>query len=130
MFFNRKAKEYTAQQQAFLTALRDPANKGDLNACKELAGYERTSSTGNIIKALKDEIIDIAKEILAGNAVKASVALTEGLDDPTALGIRDRATNAQAILDRVGVIKGERVIVDNAPNRIALLPRRNDDTEE
>lgn len=129
MFFNRKAKEYTPQQQAFLTALRDPDNKGDLKACKEIAGYSKTMSTGDLIKALKDEIIDIAKELLAGNAVKSSIALVEGLDDPTALGIRDRATNAQAILDRVGIIKGERVVIDTAPNRIALLPRRNDDTD-
>lgn len=130
MFFNRKAKEYTPNQQAFLAALRDPANKGDLKICKEIAGYDRTTTVGALIKGLKDEIIDIAKEMLAGNAVKASIAIVEGLDDPTALGIRDRATNAQAILDRVGVIKGERVVVDNAPNRIALLPRRNDDTDE
>ncbi len=125
MLFTHKKKQYTELQLAFLEALKDPDNKGDLYKCKEIAGYSRTAHIALIISGLKDEIIDIAKDMLAASAVKASVAIIEGLDDPTALGIKDRANNAQAILDRVGIIRGERIQVDNAPNRIALLPRRD-----
>lgn len=129
MFFNKKKKEYTELQLRFLDALKDVDNKGNLKKCKEIAGYAASVQVSTIVSSLKDEIIDIAKNILAENSIKASIAIVEGIDDPISLGVRDRVAAAEKILDRVGIVKGEKVEIDTAPNRIALLPARRTDDE-
>ena len=130
MFFNKKKREYTELQTAFLNALKDPDNKGNLKKCKDIAGYSASVPTSVVMASLKDEIIEIAKTILAENSVKAAIAIIEGVDDPISLGVRDRVSAAEKILDRVGIVKGERVEIDTAPNRIALLPARKVDDDE
>ena len=49
------ARQLTERQQKFLNVLFDEAG-GDMVAAKKLAGYADTSSTGEIIKGLKEEI--------------------------------------------------------------------------
>lgn len=122
-----KKKELTPLQQSFLAALRDPANKGDLKVCKEVAGYDKSTRVDDIIRGLKDEIIEIAKDILANNAVKASFALVRGVDDYLEPGVKDLTVNAEKILDRIGIVKGETVKVETTQGRIAILPARKSD---
>lgn len=129
MFFNKKKRELTELQKAFLEALKNPDNKGNLKKCKDIAGYAAGVQTSAVINGLKDEIIEIAKSILAENSVNAAIAIVEGVNDPVSLGVRDRIVAAEKILDRVGIVKGERIEIDNAPNRIALLPARRTDDE-
>ena len=123
MFPNR-ARQYTPKQQAFLEAIRDPDNCGNLKLCAKIAGYDgRSETVAAIIKTLKDEIIDIAKEIMASCSVEASLVIAGAMREADPMtGIKTQ--NAERILDRVGLVKGERIIVDNAPNRIAILPAR------
>lgn len=124
--FGRKARELTPQQIAFLTALRNPETKGDLRTALTEAGYSKTMSVSDICKSLKDEIIEVAKEILAANAAKASWAIVGAIDDANPM-TAIMTQNAERILDRVGIVKGEKLTVDNGPNRIAILPRRKDE---
>ena len=129
MFGFGKKKEYTPQQLAFLEALRDSTNKGDLKKCRDAAGYPKNTPLKEIIRPLKDEILEIAREILASNAVKASLALVEGVDDPIKPGVKELTLNAEKILDRVGIVKGEIIKLENTGGRIALIPARKSDDE-
>lgn len=129
MFGFNKKKELTALQTAFLEALRDPANKGDLKKCREAAGYPKTSSIEAIIRPIKDEILEIARDVLAGNSVKASLALVRGVDDFIEPGIKELTTNAEKILDRVGIVRGEVIKVENSGGRIAIIPARDKSSE-
>ena len=125
----RKHREYSDQQLEFLAALRDPANKGDIKLCQKLAGYSTSISASHTIKSLKDEILEIAKEMLAANSVKASLAIIGAIDDPMEDGLKEKTLNAERLLDRVGIVKGEQVHLDTNSSRIAIIPARQRDDD-
>ncbi len=120
-------KQLTEKQQAFLKVLFDEAG-GDVVLAKKLAGYSDATSTGDIIKALKDEIDDSTKQYMARIAPKAAVALGNALVDPTELGIRDKMTAAKDLLDRAGYTKTERVNVESSGG-IFVLPAKEGTNE-
>jgi hypothetical protein len=51
------ARQLTEKQQKFLAVLFDEAG-GDMVTAKKMAGYADTSSTGEIVKGLKEEILE------------------------------------------------------------------------
>ena len=117
------ARTLTEKQQAFLNVLFDGAD-GDVAQAKVLAGYSETSSTTDIIKSLKEEIMDATQLYMGRNAPKAAVAMVSGVDDPTQLGIRDKLSASKELLDRVGLIKTEKVQVE-ASGGVMILPPKN-----
>ena len=116
----KKIRELTERQQKFLDVLFEQAN-GDPTQAKILAGYSEHSSTSSIVATMKDEIMAATQLYMSRNAPKAAVAMVSGIDDPTQLGIRDRLGAAKELLDRVGLIKTEKVQVE-ASGGVMLLP--------
>ena len=116
------ARQYTENQLKFLEVLFDEAN-GDVATAKKLAGYAEGSSTTNIVKSLKEEILEATQTYMARNAPKAAVAITSSLDDPTQLGIRDRMSAARELLDRTGLIKTEKVQVETTGGVMLMPPK-------
>ena len=114
------ARELTDRQKKFLEVLFDKAN-GDVTQAKLLAGYSEHSSTSDIVKSLKKEIMEATEAYMARNAPKAAVAMVRGVDEPTQLGIRDKLSASKELLDRVGLIKTEKVQVE-ASGGVMLLP--------
>ena len=115
-----KERELTDRQKKFLEVLFEEAN-GDPVKAKMIAGYSEHSSTSSIVATMKDEIMDATQLYMSRNAPKAAVAMVSGIDDPTQLGIRDRLGAAKELLDRVGLIKTEKVQVE-ASGGVMLLP--------
>ena len=103
-----------------MEVLFDQAN-GDVVQAKLLAGYSEHSSTSSIVASMKDEIMDATQLYMSRNAPKAAVAMVSGVDDPTQLGLRDRLAASKELLDRVGLIKTEKVQVE-ASGGVMLLP--------
>lgn len=132
MFFGEKKRQYTERQLNFMEALRDPSNKGNLRECMKIAGYATTAPTSEIIKALKKEILEIAEELLALSAPAAALKLGSTMsEEALEPGIKEKLSAANSILDRVGIVKTERIQVDNVPSRIMLLPaRKKSDADE
>ena len=116
-------RQLTEKQQKFLDVLFDQAG-GNISAAIKLAGYANDTSPSAIIKGLKEEILDATQTYMARNAPKAAVAITNGLDDPTQLGIRDRLSAAKELLDRTGLIKTEKVQVETSGG-VMLMPPKN-----
>ena len=116
------ARQYTENQLKFLEVLFDDAN-GDVATAKKLAGYAEGSSTTNIVKSLKEEILEATQQYMARNAPKAAMAVTGALYDPTELGIRDKMAAAKELLDRTGLIKTEKVQVE-AAGGVMLMPAK------
>ena len=114
------ARELTDRQKKFLEVLFDQAG-GDAVQAKLLAGYSEHSSTSDIVKSLKKEIMEATEAYMARNAPKAAVAMVSGVDEPTQLGIRDKLSASKELLDRVGLIKTEKVQVE-ASGGVMLLP--------
>ena len=120
-------RQLTENQQKLLDVLFDEAG-GDVATAKRLAGYAEGSSTTEIVKGLKQEILDATQEYMARNAPKAAVAITGGLYDPTELGIRDKMAAAKELLDRSGLIKTEKVQVE-ASGGVMLMPPKEIEKE-
>ena len=114
------ARQLTGKQQVFLDVLFDEAG-GNMAAAKKLAGYSETSSTTEIVKGLKEEILEATQMYMARNAPKAAMAMTGALYDPTELGIRDKMVAAKELLDRVGLVKTEKMQVE-ASGGVMLMP--------
>jgi len=114
------ARQLTDKQQALLNVLFEEAG-GDMVQAKKLAGYADTSSTAEIVKGLKEEILEATQMYMARNAPKAAIAMTHALYDPTELGIRDKMAAAKELLDRTGLVKTEKMQVE-ASGGVMLMP--------
>ena len=121
------ARQLTEKQQKFLDVLFDEAG-GDMVAAKKLAGYADTTPTTEIVKGLKEEILEATQMYMARNAPKAALAMTGALYDPTELGIRDKMSAAKELLDRVGLVKTEKMEVKASGGIMLMPPKAN--TEE
>ena len=113
-------RELTTRQSTFLKVLFDEAG-GDYARAKTLAGYSENSSTTEIVRSMKDEILELTKEYLAVNAPRAANALVSVLQNPAELGNQHRLNAAKEMLDRIGIQKTDKVEV-SAPQCIMLLP--------
>jgi hypothetical protein len=122
------ARELTEKQAKFLEVLFEQAG-GDVVRAKELAGYSDNSPTSEIIKGLKDEIMERTQLYMARNAPRAAMSLVSGMVDPTELGLRDKLNAAKDLLDRVGLVKTEKVQVE-AINGLMILPPKTVQQED
>ena len=107
----RQNKELTAQQKTFINVLFGEAH-GNPKKAGEIAGYA-PSSYPMVIKALKDEIIERAEYSLALHSAKAVKGLVDALDeDGKTPGVNIRMEAAKQILDRVGLVKKEKIDIN------------------
>ena len=121
------SRELTEKQAKFLEVLFEQAG-GDVVRAKELAGYSENSPTSEIIKCLKDEIMERTQLYMARNAPRAAMSLVGGMVYPTELGLRDKLSAAKDLLDRVGLVKTEKVQVE-ATNGLMILPPKEKEEE-
>lgn len=122
-------RKLSERQQSFLDNLVE--TRGDAKLAAELAGYK--SSHYHLLKSLKQEVLDITQEILAQSAPKAAFKLLEIMDSDRPIAqAANKLQAAQSVLDRVGVVKTERLDVNHtAGGGIFLLPeKRIIDVEE
>ena len=114
------SRQLNERQEKFLSVLFEEAN-GDVVTAKKLAGYSDNTQTSAIVKGLKEEILEATQLYMARNAPKAAMAMVGGLYDPTELGIRDKMSAAKELLDRVGLVKTEKMQVE-ASGGVMLMP--------
>ena len=121
----KENRELTEQQQTFLTALFGEA-EGNPKKAGELAGYAPTSYP-KVIKSLKDEILERAEYSLALNSAKAVKGLVDALDeDGKTPGVNIRMEAAKQILDRVGLVKKDKIeMTGQVAHGIFILPAKD-----
>ena len=119
-----KKRNLTEKQQLFLDNI--VATEGDFKKSAELAGY--SGNHYQILKSLKQEIVDLASDVLARSAPKAAFKLIEMIDsDRPVPQASQKLAAAQTILDRVGVSKTDRVEVNhNVQGGIFVLPAKDE----
>lgn len=116
-------KKLTEKQQNFLNNIIE--TKGNLKLSAELAGY--AGNHYQVIQSLKQEIVDLASDVLAREAPLAAFKLVEVLESDKALPQANvKLQAAQTILDRVGLGKKERLDVNhNVSGGIFILPEKH-----
>jgi|TARA_R100001460_G_scaffold33483_1_gene65547 hypothetical protein len=115
-------RKLTEKQQLFLDNIIE--TKGNLKLSAELAGY--SGNHYQVIRSLKEEIVDLASNVLAREAPSAAFKLVEVMSSNTALPQANvKLQAAQTILDRVGLGKQERMQIDhNVQGGIFILPEK------
>ena len=115
-------RKLTDKQEKFLEHLVD--TKGNLKLSSELAGYR--GNHYQVIQSLKEEIIDLASNVLAREAPSAAFKLVEIMHSDEAVPQANvKLQAAQTLLDRVGVIKKEKLDVNhNVTGGIFILPKK------
>jgi hypothetical protein len=120
-------KQLTERQKAFLDALFDTA-KGDVKKAMNIAGYSPTTPVSTILESLREEIIELSRNMLAMNAPRAALALAGVLSEPEAIGNKEKMRAAEQILDRVGVVKTEKIDVSTSDTGVLfILPSKRED---
>ncbi len=115
-------KQLTEKQQKFLDCLLDTG--GDPKKAAELAGY--SGNHYQVVKSLKNEIVDLATDVLAHSAPEAAFKLVDIMKtDRPIPQVANKLQAAQSILDRVGVVKKERLDVNhNVGGGVFILPAK------
>lgn len=119
----------TEKESDFLDALFGDA-KGNFRVAMDTAGYSKREYPARIIKRLKTDIIERAEHMLAANAPKAVLSMADIIDDPSALGNREKLAASKEILDRVGLVRTEKVEHKGIASSVVLLPPLNKDDED
>jgi hypothetical protein len=115
------SKIYTEQQEKFLSAL--PHNFGNIRAAMDAAGYSQNTPENYVIRSLKDEIIEIAKNALAGQSIRAVVELQNVLNNPHEVGVKNKIMAIKEILDRAGIVKEEKISISGGDG-VIILPAK------
>jgi hypothetical protein len=115
-------RKLTEKQQSFLDNLIE--TKGNLKLSAELAGY--SGNHYQVIKSLRQEIVDLASDVLAREAPTAAFKLVDVMQSETAIPQANvKLQAAQTILDRVGLGKQDRMEVNhNVGGGIFILPEK------
>ena len=117
-----KERSLTDKQQAFLDNLITTG--GNPKEAAELAGY--SGNYHQVIKSLREEVIQLASDVLARSAPQAAFKLVEIMNSDAPIPqVGNKLTAAQTILDRVGVAKRDRLDVNHqSSGGIFILPEK------
>ena len=117
-----KERSLTEKQQAFLDNLITTG--GNPKEAAELAGY--SGNYHQVIKSLREEVIQLASDVLARSAPQAAFKLVEIMNSDAPIPqVGNKLQAAQTILDRVGVAKRDRLdVTHKAAGGIFILPEK------
>ena len=115
-----KPRELTDKQQLFLDSLVE--TEGNAKQAAAIAGY--SGGHYQVLKSLKNEVLELTKDVLAHNAPKAAFKLLEIMEsDKPIPQASNKLTAAQSLLDRVGVSKSETLDINHqVSGGIFLMP--------
>ena len=118
----KKDRNLTEKQQSFLNNLVETG--GDFKKSAELAGY--SGNHYQVLRSLREEVVDLASDVLAREAPSAAFKLIEVMNsDKPIPQANNKLQAAQTILDRVGVSKTDRIDVNhNTGGGIFILPEK------
>ena len=125
------SRKLTDKQQLFLDNILE--TQGDLKLSAELAGY--SGNHYQVIKSLKEEIVELASNVLAREAPKAAFKLVEVMSAADAIPQASvKLQAAQTILDRVGISKKDKLDVyhnlDVNTGSLFILPAKEETVYE
>tara|TARA_R110000744_G_scaffold154462_2_gene269252 strand:+ start:311 stop:739 length:429 start_codon:yes stop_codon:yes gene_type:complete len=112
--------ETTAKQDLFLDHLFGEAG-GNVAKAKELAGYSPSYKNVELMKLVREQILDRCTNYLAFHTPKAAIGMINIIDDPVAPGNREKLSAITSLMDRVGLIKAEKVVHDTGENNVIFI---------
>ena len=121
----KNEKGLTQRQEAILNYLFSEEYFGNPKGAAIAAGYAPGTNVYEVLKPLKKHILDRTEEYLATYAPKAVAGYVKVLDEPTTKGAQNLLSAADKVLDRAGVVKKERMIIEaDTPSALLILPTK------
>jgi len=111
----------TDKQALLLEHLFDSDVRGDLRKAMTKAGYAKSTPYRDIIHSMGADIERVTREFIARSAAKAAFEVSDILDEPVAIGNKNKMVAAKDILDRAGFNKIDKVEV-TAESPLFILP--------
>lgn len=121
------ARELTDLQKKFLEYLFGEA-QGNEALAKRMAGYSENYPTSAVVESLKEEIVEHIRLYLTRNGAKAAMRLVGVMDNPERLGTKEILAAAKDVLDRIGVVKTEKVDINT--NGMFILPAKKEEEDD
>ena len=118
-----KKKKLTEKQQKVLDVLFEEAD-GDMTQAIRLAGYAPSVKAAAVLKTLEDEVLALTKQYFSRVAPRVAMSVMGIINDPTALGNREKLAAARDLLDRAGLSKTDKVEVTGGGG-IVILPAKD-----
>lgn len=124
---SKKERQYTELQKKFLDAYADPRNGGDFRTCMRIAGYSDNVATREIAASLREEILDLTRDMLVVAGPKAAAVVINTLQNGSDAGAANKLKAAQMVFDRAGVVtRSESQVSLNVPSGgIVIMPAKN-----
>ena len=121
----KEQKKLTEQQEQFLEALFNEA-QGDPKKAGDIVGYAPGYYL-KVVKSLKEQILERSEYSLAMHSAKAVKGLVDALDeDGKTPGVNIRMEASKQILDRVGIVKRDKIDVNaQVAHGIFILPPKD-----
>ena len=91
-----------------------------------IAGYSDSTKVAHTAKELRGKIRETTETLLAMYAPKAAYALKSVLENPDTFNARHLISVAKEILDRMGLVKKERLEVTSNLGGIFILPEKQE----
>lgn len=120
----KKKKELSELQLAFIEHLYGDA-KGDFKVAMALAGYSPNTRVTDIIKTLREEIVEAAMNYLALSAPKAAFEMVDIVSNPTKGGASIAINAAKEVLNRSGVNTKEDASIKVPSGGIFIMPAKS-----
>jgi hypothetical protein len=119
-------RKLTDMQESLLEFLFTEA-KGDVKLAMKMAGYPAHTPVSNVLTGgFKDEVIERCKTILALGAPKATLGLLGLIEEPTEPGAKVKLAAASQVLDRVNIVKTDKIEIDTKGG-LFILPSKDGD---
>lgn len=116
---NLLPKELTEQQRQFIDALLE--NGGHVTKAAEASGFTKTYGYA-LMKVLQDEIKEAAENFLTLHAIRAVNVIADGMEGQLGMSTNSRIEAAKQLLDRIGIVKKEKVEINGPAGGIFILP--------
>ena len=115
--------ELTELQQKFIDALFGDA-RGNIAEAGRIAGVKEPYVMRD---KLKDVILDMLEHQLVLNGPRAVMVVEDAMDEVKSQvpGLPNRLNAAKEVLDRIGLVKKDKVQIDVNQGGVILLPAKN-----
>ena len=119
-------KKLTPKQEKLLFAFIEEGSPTRFNKKQSLlaAGYAESTVWAHVFPGIREEFIERTKDILAVEGPKIATDLLDIIENPTQAGVREKLKAITTAMDRIGIVKEEKVDHHVTHSAVFVLPEK------
>lgn len=116
--------KFSEMQQKAFKYLFDPSIQGDPRKAMIAAGYSENADIYEVLGPMRELILEASKDFMMFNVPKAVTNLVSVIEKPGELGNNIRLKAIETLMDRVGIVKPEKIEHSGTLNAVLVLPAK------